>query len=93
MIVDRQEVLSIHVPSESDEWMRLETSKLAQCTRIFPLELKNNDGKINDKPDEEDKEEQEENEDEMDEKQKIDSASKLLKSATYEEIIIQVKRC
>lgn len=36
----RNEILSIHVPDENDEWMKFEMSKLTQCTRIFPPEPK-----------------------------------------------------
>lgn len=85
----RQEILSAHVPLENDEWMRLEMARLTQCTKIFPLEQKI-DGKSSDKADEEDKEEQEDNEDENDEKRKAESNLKVAKSATYEEIIVQV---
>lgn len=88
-LLPRQEILSTHVPFESDEWMRLEVSRLTQCTRIFPLEP-TGDGKIGDKTEEEDKEEQEENDEENDEKQEKRKLEKAAKSATYEEIIIQV---
>jgi hypothetical protein len=33
-------VLSTHVPTEDEEWLRFEMSRLTQCTRIFPLEPK-----------------------------------------------------
>lgn len=36
----REDVLSTHVPTEDEEWLRFEMSRLTQCTRIFPLEPK-----------------------------------------------------
>lgn len=30
-------MLSLHVPSDSDEWLKHETEKLTQFTRLFPL--------------------------------------------------------
>jgi hypothetical protein len=91
IIYYRQEILSTHVPPESDEWMRLEMARLSQCTRIFPLEPKG-DGKSGEKTEEEDKEEQEENDEENDDKQEKRKTEniKAAKSATYEEIIVQV---
>lgn len=43
----KQEVLALHVPPETDEWMIKEMSYLSQFTRIFPLEpKKDKDGAI-----------------------------------------------
>eukprot|EP01038_Epipyxis_sp_PR26KG_P005590 gene5590-7718_t len=36
----KQEVLSVHVPDENEDWMQLEMSKLSQFTRIYPLETR-----------------------------------------------------
>jgi hypothetical protein len=33
----KEDVLSIHVPSEDDDWMRFEMKQLTQFTRIFPV--------------------------------------------------------
>lgn len=91
----KTEVFSIHIPEESEEWLKFEMSKLDQCTRIFPIERKKKEesgnkeegGEENKEDNEEDKEENEDEED--DGKAKKDDKPKA-KSATYEDIMFQV---
>lgn len=95
-------MLAAHVPSENDEWLRFEMSKLTQCTRIFPLEPKPKEEENASEEAKEDEEEKEDNEDDNDgdnnngtneqPKPKVEEtpAAPKAKSATYEEIMFQV---
>jgi hypothetical protein len=64
----REEILSIHVPDENEEWMQLELKKLTQFTRIFPSCDPRNNKIDNNKSVEEEMEMREEENDEDGEK-------------------------
>lgn len=99
----RKEVTSIHIPEETEEWLKFEMSRLDQCTRIFPnlphamLEPKNN-GETKEETEENEEEEDENNEEggELDESKKVTNATSSTpaiakaKTASYEEILFQV---
>jgi hypothetical protein len=59
----RQEVLSLHIPDEQEEWLRFESERLTQCTRIFPLAKRA--GKEKDKGGDGERDVGEENEEEL----------------------------
>jgi hypothetical protein len=99
----KSEIFTTHIPTEEDEWMKLEVSKLSQFTRIFPPEPRSSSGDSNKFSNDEElfaeKEEQEENEDENEggasgqpeEKAKKEKETvKVNKTASYEDIIFKV---
>ena len=75
---NRAEIFASHIPSEDDEWMRLECRLLTQCTRIFPPEKKASDNKTGEEEGEMKEELQEENEEENEGQQE----QKMMKKET-----------